>query len=157
LADSAHEAILDAFEAILVGMGLQQAAGEPLKVYRRTSLADVGLGGNIDFPSCVYGPDGTLTSLDADTAEEVWSYPVSVRLLARLPLTEPEFTPLLLKWRRQVRDAFHRKPLVVAYPGLQEVPQALLGPSPVSEPEAAAYQLLSSRLSFAITAVEARP
>jgi hypothetical protein len=157
VADSAHEAILDAFEAVLLALGLQQAAGEPLQVYRRTSLADVGLGANIDFPSCVYGPDGTVTSLDADSSEEVWNYPVAVRICARLPLTEPEFTPLLLKWRRQVRDAFHRKPLAVTYAGLREVPQALLGPSPVSEPEAAAYQLLSSRLSFAVTAVEARP
>lgn len=154
---SVHEVLLDAVGAILEGLNLEQSPGNPLTVYRRTSLADVALGQNITFPACVYGPDGMEASQDADTRDEVWGYPVAVRLLARLPLEEPAFTPLLLSWRRQVRDALQRKRLDVAYAGLVEVPEVILSPSPVSEPEAAAYQLLSSKLSFVVWAVETRP
>ena len=152
---SGHEAVLDAVEQVLSGLGLNQD-GNPLAIYRRTSLADVGTGANIDFPCLVYGPDGTLTSVDSDTSEEVWGYPVTVRFLARLPLEEPAFTPLLLSWREAVRDAFHREVLSVDHPGVFEVYQMLLQPSPVSEPEAAAYQLLSSRLTFSASSREVR-
>src|SRR5262249_41714999 len=59
---SVHEAILDVVGATLEALNLEQAPGNPLTVYRRTSLADVALGQNITFPACVYGPDGMEAS-----------------------------------------------------------------------------------------------
>jgi hypothetical protein len=149
VADSTHEAILDEADARLKALPL-----DGMEVHRRAGLADVALGANIAYPACVYGPDGNEVPLSADTAGEERFYPLTVRLLARLPVEDPAVLPRLLRWRRIVRDEFQRKPFAA---GGVDGYAAFLQPSPVVETEAESVGLLSTRLTFQVGVYESRP
>lgn len=154
---SPHESILDAFKTRLEALAATQGGVEG--VYRRQEFSEDWLS-NMTFPCWVYGPVGTETILGATGLLEQIGYPVQVRIVRRLPVSDPDGIPQLLAWRKAIRGEFHRKPVVVA--GLsalqgEEAYAALFQPSAMSEPQAGAYQLHSSPLLFQVGVFEVRP
>lgn len=158
MADSPHEEILDSFEARLKTLSLD---GLESKVYRREAVAahesirkgrmqTWALG--LVFPCVVVSPSGYEGLADelSDSENEGHSYPIAVRIVDRFDAAQ-DVTKVgpHLKWRKTIRDAFHRKRLDGAINVVYE-------PSQVVEQSFFAFDMVSLVLTFSARTSEAR-
>jgi hypothetical protein len=162
MADSPHEAILDAWAARAGTLGLD---GVQERVYRREvfDTLDETWAVNVTLPGIVYGPPGTLEPLPelTDSARDGWGYPVVMRIVDRHDAAQdPVGVGPHLKWQWIVRSAFHNKTLAVDFPDVQVVKGRCLGGVVVEEfmrrAQLLALGLVSLSLVFSFRAVELR-
>jgi hypothetical protein len=149
MADTVHEALLDATELTLRALDL---GGLEKRVTRRPVLAAEWLA-NATFPCLVVSPAGTEREAGGTTGKDDTGYPLTIRVLDREAASRPELLPRVLKWRRDVKKALQHKRWFAAVP---EVITCVYVSGPVVENVPEEYQLVSSPLAFEVLAREAR-
>lgn len=148
MADSVHEAIVDAAVAAITALNLETDAGTPLSVLARLTIAPLVQGGG-DFPAVVVSPDGIERGAGGTNRRKDTGYPLTVRIVHRLPAEDADTLPQFLRWRAAIRGALEAAVLADGY-------DCVYLDSPVIEVGALEFDLLSSPLSFDVLAREAR-
>lgn len=155
MADSPYEALLDAVEARLATLDLED--GLAGRIVRREGLPESAKANRaliaFEMPVLVTSCSGTEGLADdlTDSLDDGHRYPATVRIMDRnTAVTDRARMSRHLKNRKTIRDAFHRQPLA-GFVGVAFVP------GPVIEADFFILELLSVPLAFSATTAEPRP
>jgi hypothetical protein len=152
MADSVHEAILDAIGAKLATLSLD---GVQERVQECEVLDDTWLLNAPEMPCLIYGGVGIEEEAIDNVVLQMddWWYPAVIRIVERRDAAQdPSNRKKRLKWRKIIKRTFHHQRLV----GVDEVSDCLFKPSPMVEPEPLAFELFVTPSVFAFRAREGR-
>lgn len=146
MADSVHEAILDAVETRLEALDLD---GTEERIERRFALDETWLI-NLKTPCLIVSPVGSESesTLGDVTGKDGWQYPLVVRIVERVDRENKKTVPHILKWRQRIKRALHHQQATAPFTSIVELMDILYQSSTLLEPAGLEYKLLISSLNF---------